>query len=138
MSHRAEKRLRAGRHDGRRWLKSHPPRRGDPLWGLVPQEVWASRVAQILQRYPAEKARRESDFRNGGWRSGRRSPSAEAVYFRACGRVEAVEAALERFSSAQRKNILNYLYFGTKTAEIDLFSRYVAVFSGFGRKEWRV
>lgn len=143
MSNREARRGSAARHDSRRYLKNHPPRQSDPLYGLKPRQAWALPVAQAVHAYPREKKNREDALKNGGRRSGRVSPSAERVFFQNYGGcVGAVDAALERFSHKERKEILYFLYHGTRKnasrGEINRFFRLVAAFLGFGRKEWRL
>lgn len=143
MSNRAMGRGQAARHDSRRYLKKHPPRRSDPLYGLRPREEWAMPVAQAVRAYPREKKRREDAMKNGGRRSGRVSPSAERVFFQNYGGcVGAVDAALERFPPAERAELLEFITNGTKNpalrGKINRFFRLTAVFLGFGRKEWRL
>lgn len=143
MSNRGLRRDRAARHDSRRYLKQHPPRRSDPLVGLRPREEWALAVAQVVRAYPRDKKRREDALKNGGRRTGRVSPSAERVFFRHYGgTVGAVDAALERFSPADRAELLEFITNGTRKPQsrwkINRFFRLVAVFLGYGREEWRL
>lgn len=68
-----DKRVLAVRHDSRRYLKRHPPRRSAPPKNLV---ALVARVQEDYRRITADITRRVSGYSN---KSGRRGPSAEAV-----------------------------------------------------------
>lgn len=76
MSNRAQKRLLAARHDSRRYLKHHPPRRS------VPSPAVQAAAKREIRYYPEKRRRREEYLMAGVAPVGRRGPSAEVVMLR--------------------------------------------------------
>lgn len=142
MSHRGEKREAAAYHDSRRYLKRHPRRLSDPLFGLQSYERWIGPVRRIIEKYPELAKRREEDLKAGGLGGMRRGPSAESVYIRySAGPVAAVEKALRQLKPDQRRRVRAVCFEGAPRKKSDreaiyLFQRYVAAYSGYGRKRY--
>lgn len=142
MSRREERREERSYHDSRRYLKRHPPRLSDPLFGLRPREDWITAVRQVIHIYPRMRDQREEELRAGGVSCGRRGRSAEWVLLRqSTGPVEAVEAALRRLSRPQRRRIREICFEGGSRCRgdkplVDLFQRYVAAYLGYGRERY--
>lgn len=144
VSRRGEKRERAAYHDSRRYLKRHPPRLSDPLFGLRDRKEWRDAVGQAIQRYPRQARRREADLRSGGLGRMRKGPSAESVVLRhSGGAVCAVEMALERFPAREQRRLRAVLWGGGERRREDkplvaLFCRYVAAYLGYGRERYDI
>lgn len=144
MSRRKEKRERAAYHDSRRYLKKHPPRLSDPLFGLTEKVAWAREVEIVIQRYPEWKRDRERAMSYGAYRTGRRGWSAENVVLRhSGGSVEAVETALKQFPREDRNRLQAVLRGGEDLAQRDKlllgkFRSYLAVFLGYGRPRYNL
>lgn len=142
MSRRSEKKDRFSYHDSRRYLKKHPPRRSDPLFGLQPYSEWIGPVRWAIKEYPKLARQREADLRAGGLGGTRKGPSAESVVIHhSSGPVVAVDEALERLTHAQRKRIREICFEGAEREKSDraligLFQRYVATYLGYGRKRY--
>jgi len=141
-SNRAKKRERASYHDSRRWLKYHPPRRSDPLFGLKPKETWRKAVDKVIADYPRLKHQQMMTLTSGGLWTSRRSISAEAVVMRAEDPVlRAVKKALAQFPQPDRERIQAILWGWQEQrkedgATIGLFRRYLAVYLGYGRERY--
>lgn len=144
MSRRRDKRERAAYHDSGRYLKNHPPRRSDPLFGIKGKETWASEVTSAIKKYPERLKEREQDMKYGAYRTGRRGISAENVALRhSGGSVVATEAALKQFPSPERKRLQAILWgneeYTRKDRElVGRFKRYLAVFLGYGRPRYNL
>ncbi|HWS42089.1 MAG TPA: hypothetical protein VN421_03265 [Pseudoflavonifractor sp.] len=97
-------RIRAARHDSRRWLKRRKPRRSDPLNWLPDRAVWERDVGLTVSGYL--RISREAAQRSAAsaYRAGRTAPGAEWVLTRSpdklAARVEAVEWALRYLARA--------------------------------------
>lgn len=143
MSRRTEKRELAAYHDSRRYLKKHPPRLSDPLFGLK-KDAWVGEVKTVIQRYQEWKRDRERAMSCGAYRTGRRGWSAENVVLRySGGSVEAVETALKQFPREDRNRLQAVLWGGEELAQRDKllvgkFQRYLAVFLGYGRPRYNL
>ncbi len=142
MSRREEKRELAAYHDSGRYLKRHPPRLSDPLFGLAPRAEWADEVRMVLRTYPKLARCKEAALRAGGIRAGRRGPSAENVLlWHSAGAVAAVEAALDHFPMERRRRLCAVCFQRTERCrqdwtDINLLQRYVAVYLGYGRARY--
>lgn len=142
MSTRQQKRARALYHDSRRWLKKHPPRLSNPLYGLSPKREWLRHVAEVVRAYPRRLKWRRAELRTGGLGGLRKGPSAESVVLRCeWPEVTAVERALEHLTPEQRRRIAAVLWGHAPRGKADkaatgLFYRYVAVYLGYGRKRY--
>lgn len=142
MSRREERRELRSCHDSRRYLKQHPPRMSDPLFGLRPRSEWIGPVRWVIKDYPKLARRRQADLRAGGLGGIRKGPSAESVViYHSTGPVVAVDEALKRLTPVQRNRIREICFEGaerkkTDRALIGLFQRYVAAYLGYGRKHY--
>lgn len=144
MSRRKEKRELAAYHDSRRYLKKHPPRLSDPLFGIKEKAAWDREVKRVIGEYPEWKRERERAMSYGAYRTGRRGWSAENVVIRhSGGSVEAVETALKQFPREDRNRIQAVLWGGEESDKTDKplvgkFRRYLAVFLGYGRPRYNL